>query len=104
MTTAHHDRVAAVERDARERLAAAQDEAALEGWRTAVLGRSGTLTGILRGIGDLDAEARRAVGAAANAAKQALEAALDERREALRRAALASAEADAIDVTLPGRP
>jgi len=98
------DRIAAIERDALAALGAAEDDAAIEGWRLSVLGRSGELTGVLRGIGGLDPEERKAVGAEANRVKQVLEAALDERREALRRAALASTEADALDVTLPGRP
>ncbi|MFA7249772.1 MAG: phenylalanine--tRNA ligase subunit alpha [Dehalococcoidia bacterium] len=95
-------RVAEVEAEARQRLAGAADEAALEAWRTAVLGRSGSLTAVLRGLGGLPEDERRAVGAAANTAKAALEAALDARREDLRRAALANVEA--LDVTLPGRP
>ncbi len=95
-------RVLEVEAEARAGLAGAADEAALEAWRTSVLGRSGTLTGVLRGLGALPEDERRAVGAAANTAKQALEAALDARREELRRGALASMEA--LDVTLPGRP
>src|SRR5690606_9440050 len=69
-----------------------------------VLGRSGTLTGILRGLGGLPAEERREVGQAANLAKQALEGALEARRDALRAAAREAATRDAIDVTLPGRP
>ncbi len=103
MTTAH-DRIAEIEREALETLAAAPDEAALEQWRTSILGRSGALTGILRSIGELAAEERREVGAAANRAKQALEAALAEREVALRQAALASMVAEPLDVTLPGRP
>src|SRR5690606_13438728 len=103
MTTAI-DQVAEVEREAREALEAAADEAGLEAWRTRVLGRSGTLTGILRGLGALPAEERREVGQAANLAKQALEAALEARRDALRAAAREAATRDAIDVTLPGRP
>ena len=95
-------RVAEVEADARAGLAAAADESALEAWRTGVLGRSGTLTSVLRGLGALPEDERRAVGAAANTVKQALEAALDVRREELRRGALASLEP--LDVTLPGRP
>ncbi|MPZ99010.1 MAG: phenylalanine--tRNA ligase subunit alpha [Dehalococcoidia bacterium] len=103
MTTAV-DQVAEVEREAREALEGAADEAALEAWRTRVLGRSGTLTGILRGLGGLPAEERREVGQAANLAKQALEAALEARQDALRAAAREAATRDAIDVTLPGRP
>ena len=99
------DRVAEVEAEARAGLEAAADEAALEQWRTATLGRSGTLTAILRSLGELDGDARREVGRAANQLKAQIEAALDERREQLRGAALASAvEAGGLDVTLPGRP
>ncbi len=98
------DRIADIERDALAALAGAGDDAGIEAWRVAHLGRSGALTEVLRGIGGLAAEERKDVGAAANRAKAALEAALEERREAIRRAALASAEADALDVTLPGRP
>ncbi|MDA0352006.1 MAG: phenylalanine--tRNA ligase subunit alpha [Chloroflexi bacterium] len=96
------DALAAVDRDARTTLAAAEDEPTLEAWRTAILGRNGALTGILRGIGALDAEQRKAVGQAANTVKQQLEAALETRQLQLRAAALAGAEP--IDVTLPGRP
>ena len=60
--TATADRVEELGREAREALAAAGDEDALEAWRTGTLGRSGTLTGILRGLGDLDPDARREVG------------------------------------------
>jgi phenylalanyl-tRNA synthetase alpha chain len=98
------DRLADVERDALEGLRAASDDAGLEAWRTRILGRSGALTGILRGIGELPAEERRDVGAAANRVKVALEAALEERRAALHQAALAAAVAEPLDVTLPGRP
>ena len=98
------DRIATIEADALAALGGVSDEAGIEAWRTRVLGRSGELTAVLRGIGGLDPEERKVVGAEANRAKVALEAALDERRESMRRATLASAEADALDVTLPGRP
>ncbi len=96
------DRVAVVEDQARASLAEAGDDAAIEEWRTSVLGRSGSVTGILRSIGELPEDQRRETGQAANAAKQRLERALDDRREELR--AVASSNAGAIDVTLPGRP
>ncbi len=87
--------------EARVSLAAAGDAPALEQWRTETLGRSGRLTSVLRAIGDLEVEQRRAVGQAANVLKQELTALLEERHAALRQARLASTEA--IDVTLPGR-
>ena len=104
MTTSPTNDLPTVEREAREGLAAASDDGALEAWRTAVLGRSGTLTGILRSLGGLPAEDRREVGRAANLLKSELEGALEARRQELRVASLAGAASDAIDVTLPGRP
>jgi len=99
------DRVAEVEREAREALAQAADEATLDEWRRTVLGRSGSLTSILRSLGGLEAGERRAVGEAANRVKTGLEQALDERLEELRRTSIATVVATgAIDVTLPGRP
>ena len=88
----------------RAALAAAGDEDAVEEWRRSVLGRSGALTGVLRGLGSLPPEERRATGQAANALKRDLEADLEARQEELRAAALASQLAEgAVDVTLPGR-
>lgn len=85
-------------------LDAAADEAALDAWRVSVLGRSGRLTQVLRSLGTLPAEERKAVGQAANQAKTILEEALERRTEAVRRAVAEKEAAQAIDVTLPGRP
>ena len=74
----------------------------LERLRVHYLGRKGALTGILRGLGKLDPEVRRNVGQEANRAKEALEAALDQARLALKEAARLAA-ATTVDVTLPGR-
>ena len=91
--------------EAEQALAAVADERALEEWRTAYLGRSGRLTLLLRSIGSLPAEERRAAGAAANQAKMALEAALEAKQDAVNKAALQRDITEgAIDVTLPGRP
>ena len=57
-----------------EALAAAGDEEAVEEWRRSVLGRSGALTGVLRGLSSLPPEERRATGQAANVLKRDLEA------------------------------
>ena len=63
------------------------------------------MTAILRGLGSLPPEERRTVGAAANQAKSRLEKALAQRRGELRDAQQTSgAEAEQIDVTLPGWP
>lgn len=66
------------------------------------MGRKGRLTGILRNLGSLEPDERRAAGAAANRLKGELEAAFEEQVAAGKRIG-ASEPADAIDVTLPGR-
>jgi phenylalanyl-tRNA synthetase alpha chain len=85
-------------------LDALQDDAALEAWRIAYLGRSGKLTQILRGMSSLPAEERPAVGAAGNKTKAALEERLAARRGAFENARLDTLAADSIDISLPGRP
>ncbi len=84
--------------------AAAVDGAALEQAKARYLGKSGSLTERLKALGKLAADERREAGAAINRAKDAIEQALDARRQALREAALlAQLAAEALDVTLPGR-
>jgi len=87
-------------------LQSAADDAALRAWHVTYLGRKeGKLTAILRGLGTLTVEERKAVGAAANALKIELEEAFDARSEALRRESIRrSIETGRIDVTLPARP
>ena len=78
---------------------------ALEDWRVSYLGRRGLLTGMLRSIGSLTPDQRRAVGSLANQSKLLLEQRLAERLQDLKQAEMDRlAEAERIDVTLPGRP
>ncbi|MBP0463588.1 phenylalanine--tRNA ligase subunit alpha [Roseomonas sp. PWR1] len=86
-------------------LAAAADLRALDAVRVAVLGKSGSLTALLKGLGTVPAEQRKDRGAALNRLKGAIEAALDARRVVLDAAALdARLAAERMDVTLPPRP
>ena len=81
-----------------------QDADALEQAKARYLGKSGALTGLLKGLGRLPASEKPAAGARINAAKQQLEAALQQRREQIASAAMeAKLGSEAIDVTLPGR-
>ena len=96
--------LAAIATRARAELDAAADEAALETWRVAQLGRKGAVTSVLRRLGALPIDERRRLGAEANALKVELEAALESKREALAGERLAATMAEgALDVTLPGR-
>ncbi len=89
---------------ARADFAAARQGAALEDAKARFLGKSGRLTELLKGLGALSPEEKKARGAGINQAKAAIEAALQARREQLAEAELeAQLQAEALDVTLPGR-
>ena len=76
----------------------------LEVAKAKYLGKTGLLTDALKGLGKLSAEEHPAAGAAINVVKQAVEAALTARREALLNAEQAKQLAqESIDVTLPAR-
>jgi len=76
----------------------------LEAWQVGYLGRKSNLTQVLRSLATLPLEERKVVGARANEVRAALEAGLGQKEQALREAQLTSAEREAIDITLPGRP
>ncbi|MEN2978595.1 phenylalanine--tRNA ligase subunit alpha [Tistrella bauzanensis] len=87
------------------RIAAAADLDALEEVRVQAFGRKGRITEMLKGLGALEPEARKAAGQALNQLRDALQGELDARRDGLKAAALdARLAAERIDVTLPARP
>jgi phenylalanyl-tRNA synthetase alpha chain len=89
----------------RERLAAADTADAVEALRHDLLGRSGTLTSLLRGLGSVEPEERPALGQLANEVRRELESAIEERLVALRASDLdARLSAEAMDMSAPGRP
>ncbi|MFA6904064.1 MAG: phenylalanine--tRNA ligase subunit alpha, partial [Gallionellaceae bacterium] len=89
---------------AEQQFAAVEQAAELEQIKARYLGKEGSLTALLKGLGKLSAEERPAAGARINEVKQKIEAALNARREALQQKALQSKlAAEALDVTLPGR-
>ncbi|MBK7002296.1 MAG: phenylalanine--tRNA ligase subunit alpha [Rhodoferax sp.] len=78
--------------------------AELENAKALYLGKSGRITELMKGMSALTVEEKKSRGAAINLAKQAIEAALTQRREALAEGQLqAQLLAEALDVTLPGR-
>ena len=87
-----------------QQFAAIGDEAELEQVKAKYLGKEGSLTALLKGLGKLSAEERPAAGARINQVKQGIEAALQQHRDALQQARLTQKlAAEALDVTLPGR-
>jgi phenylalanyl-tRNA synthetase alpha chain len=89
---------------ARSDFAQCTDPAALENAKARYLGKAGAITARMKTLGTLSAAERPAAGARINEAKTAIEAALDQRREALAQAKLdAQLAGEALDVSLPGR-
>ena len=98
------ERLKEIEESGLKALQSVRDQAGLEAWRVANVGRNSPLMTVFGELGKLSKEERPAVGQAANQVKGRLEAALAERAEAVRAAALAkSLEEEELDVTLPGR-
>ncbi|MBA2351739.1 MAG: phenylalanine--tRNA ligase subunit alpha [Burkholderiales bacterium] len=89
---------------AQDEFGAIDNAADLEQAKARYLGKSGALTDLLKSLGKLPAGQRPAEGERINRAKQAVEAALQARRETIRDLQLQTQlSAESLDVTLPGR-
>ena len=90
--------------EAQQAIASTASVADLEQAKSRFLGKAGTLTELLKGLGKLPAEERPRAGAAINQAKARVEGLIQSHREAiLARELDAKLAGEAIDVTLPGR-
>ncbi|MCR0982435.1 phenylalanine--tRNA ligase subunit alpha [Roseomonas populi] len=86
-------------------IAEAADPRALDAVRVSALGKSGEVTGLLKGLGALPPEERKARGAEVNILKAGIERALESRRATLEAFALdARLAAERMDISLPPRP
>jgi len=89
---------------AQQAIANSDDLNGLDTVRVAFLGKKGELTAQLKQLGSLPADQRKDAGAAINKAKQAVQNAINEKREQLEAIALEEQlKAEAVDVTLAGR-
>jgi phenylalanyl-tRNA synthetase alpha chain len=89
----------------RARFEAAETEQALRDENAKILGKKGDLTAVLKQMGKIPPDARKALGELANAIKQEALAAFEERLQAIASAARsADLLASPFDLTLPGRP
>ena len=83
---------------------AAEDAAALENAKAKYLGKTGQITELMKGLGKLAPDERKAQGAVINAIKGQIEELLNARRGQLANAQMQERlNAEAIDITLPGR-
>ncbi|MEQ1438743.1 phenylalanine--tRNA ligase subunit alpha [Fontimonas sp. SYSU GA230001] len=89
---------------ARRDVTAAADARALDALRVELLGKKGRITELLKRLGTLQGEERKAYGERVNTLKEAVAAAIESRAAALAEQELhARLQSEAIDVTLPGR-
>jgi phenylalanyl-tRNA synthetase alpha chain len=99
------ERIDELRAQAEAEIAAAAAPDALEDLRVRYLGRKAELPQMLRGVAQLPADQRGAVGKAANQARQALESLIERRAQQLDGEQLQRTLADdRVDVTLPGAP
>ena len=94
----------AIVESAKAAFSVAVTPADLENAKAQFLGKSGRITELMKGMAALSVDEKKSRGAAINLSKQAIEAALNDRRQALADAELQmQLQAEALDVTLPGR-
>jgi phenylalanyl-tRNA synthetase alpha chain len=90
-----------IQAEALAEIASAADEAAVEAARVKYLGRSGSISGLSEGMRTVSKEDKPRLGKLLNDTRNAVNAALDERKVALASAADERAFAN-VDLTLPG--
>ncbi|MEL0042338.1 MAG: phenylalanine--tRNA ligase subunit alpha, partial [Candidatus Puniceispirillum sp.] len=95
----------AVSSDILAAIAAADDLDTLDAIRIDALGTKGRVSLMMRDLGGLDEESRKSAGQALNKAKEQISVAIESKQATLADAALnARLTAEAVDVSLPGRP
>ena len=98
------DDLKAIEAKVKEDLANAKTMEDIEALRVGVRGRKGSLTAIMHTMGKVPPEERPAMGALANTVRANVDMSIKAQKEALARSLMAKKmQADAADVTLPGR-
>jgi phenylalanyl-tRNA synthetase alpha chain len=96
--------IATLETEISTAIAGAPDEAALEAVRVAALGKSGSVTALLKTLGGLSPDERKVQGPAINGLRYRVNTALNARKEGFKGAALdAKLATETVDVTLPVR-
>jgi phenylalanyl-tRNA synthetase alpha chain len=96
--------IAKLESDIMAAVAAAGEEAAVEALRVSALGKSGSVSALLKTLGSMSPEERKVQGPAINGLKDRITAAIAARKDAFKNAALdARLITESVDVTLPVR-
>src|SRR3954453_20819836 len=96
--------IAILEQQIGSAISAASDEAALESVRVAALGKSGSVSALLKTLGAMTPDERKQQGPLINGLKDRVTAAITARKSALAEQALdARLNSETVDVTLPVR-
>ena len=96
--------IAQLDQDLLAAVASAKDEAALEAVRVGALGKSGSVSALLKTLGAMTPDERKARGPAINGLKERVTAAIAARKDELAASALdARLASETVDVTLPVR-
>lgn len=96
--------LSAILSEAEQAMQGASDSASLENIKALYLGKTGKVTELLKGLGQLSVEEKKTRGKEINDLKQQVEAVLNARRQAMADQAMQlKLQAQAIDVTKPGR-
>ena len=96
--------IAQLEKDLLAAVSAAKDEAALEAVRVAALGKSGSVSALLKTLGSMTPDERKVQGPAINGLKDRVGAAIAAAKDTLAAHALdAKLTSETVDVTLPVR-
>ncbi|MHA1597787.1 MAG: phenylalanine--tRNA ligase subunit alpha [Alphaproteobacteria bacterium] len=91
--------------DLTDAIASADTLGALDAVRVSALGKKGAITGLMKGLGAMQPDARREAGQTINALKADISAAIDSRKAELSSVELnARLMTETVDVTLPPRP
>jgi phenylalanyl-tRNA synthetase alpha chain len=99
------DKIEEIKKEALQQLGGIDSIKEMEAWRVQYLGKKSPLTQILRSLGNLSIEEKKAVGAAANKLKTFLEETAAQKGQSLRDNELTkAAKGESFDISLPGRP
>ncbi len=98
------EKLSAITIEAKNAVAACEDEAQIENVRVKYLGKKGELTALLKMMGSLSPEERPIMGQLVNEAKSELDTLITEKKNELKaKAQLAKLESETIDITMPAK-
>lgn len=97
--------IATLKTELTDMVAAANDLQALDNVRVSALGKKGRITDLMKTLGKLDPEERKATGAALNALKDEIAALIEKQESALKKQAMGDRLAnETVDISLSPRP